>query len=222
MNCCTVTSRGYDSMAPPCSHSYKGRAAKLFPWGNASSNAGFPEMELLLACARYFLGIEGSRGFHGSRHRPHHAHLRSPVESPCRRQRRSARQGDGLRHHAIRSRGKGYASPDRVRADSFARTRRQSRSGEGGVYWAVDETSARLFDSRHPTLTAPRPEREFMNQKHGGSLPWRASRSHVGYRTRNEKCRNKMRKSAAVLDRQAGGTACISLGQSATLREFDG
>ena len=28
--------------------------------------------------------------------------------------------------------------------NSFARTRRQRRSGEGGVYWAVDETSARL------------------------------------------------------------------------------
>ncbi len=36
------------------------------------------------------------RGFHGSRHRPHHADLRSPGEPQRRRQRRGARQGDGL------------------------------------------------------------------------------------------------------------------------------
>src|ERR1700704_973866 len=81
---------------------------------------------------------ERKRGFHGSRDRSHHAHLRSPDEPLRRRQRRGARQGDGLRHHVVRGRREGYASFDGVRADLFARNRRQHRSGEGGVYGAVE------------------------------------------------------------------------------------
>ena len=39
--------------------------------------------------------------------------------------------------NAVRGRRKGSASPDGVRADLFARTRRLQRSGEGRVYRAV-------------------------------------------------------------------------------------
>ena len=54
-----------------------------------------------------------------------------------RRQRRSARQGYGVCQQTVRGRRKGHASADRVRPDLSARTRRQHRSGEGGIYRAV-------------------------------------------------------------------------------------
>ena len=59
------------------------------------------------------------------------------VNQHRRRQRRGPRQGDGICRQTVRGRREGHPSAHGVRADLFARTRWQQRSGEGGVYGAV-------------------------------------------------------------------------------------
>ena len=57
--------------------------------------------------------------------------------------------------HAVRGRRKGHPSPDGVRPDLSARTRRQQRSGQGRIYGAVKH-EARANDGLRVIVALPR------------------------------------------------------------------
>src|ERR1700733_367960 len=116
-------------------------------WFTAASSTRFVSPTRRLRSSRLSTGVTNwfdpkakrtAKRTHASRHRPYHDDIRSPGESLGCRQRRGARQGDGIRHHVVRGRRNRSASAHCLRVDLSARTRRLQRSGQGWIYRAVE------------------------------------------------------------------------------------